>query len=86
MEERIVFMQTEDNMVTFEKEDGSTIVYPIFLVPGQYKEGDIIRVKLHLDYIEFLELDTDEMEHRRESLLAKKSRLRERAKRGTNKA
>lgn len=86
MEERIVFMQTEDMMVTFEKEDGSTITYPIFLIPEPYKEGDIIKVILHADYIEFLELDLDEMERRKVILQAKKMSLKERIKRNTSKA
>lgn len=80
-------MQVEDNMVTFEKENGNTIIYPITLVPVSYAEGDIIKVIIHGDdFIEFLELDTDEMNSRRSSISTKKSSLRERARRTTNKA
>ena len=87
MIENIVFMQTEDNMVTFERMNGDTIIYPIALVPMPYKEGDIIKAIVHEgDFIEFLELDTDEMEYRRKSLRDKKLRLRDRARRSTNKA
>ena len=87
MIERIVFMQIEDNMVTFEKEDESTIIYPKSLVPSCYTEGDIIKVVIHSeDNIQFLELDTNEMEHRRQSLMARKARLRTRARRSTNNA
>ena len=87
MEERIVCMQIEDNMVTFEKEDGDTIIYPISLVPMAYKEGDIIKAILHKeDFIEFLELDVEEMELRRARLKSRKFNLRNRARRSTNKA
>ncbi len=87
MIERIVFMQAEDNMVTFEKENGDTIIYPISLVPKCYTEGDIIKAIIHgEDFIKFLELDTAEMESRRVSLKDKKAELRERARRSTNKA
>lgn len=87
MGERIVFMQVEDNMVTFEKEDGSTIIYPKNLVPSCYTEGDIIKVIIHSeDNIQFLELDTEEMDHRRQSLIARKARLRTRARRSTTNA
>lgn len=86
MTEKIVFMQTEDDMVTFEREGGSTIIYPIYLVPDSYNEGDIIEAIVHdkENFIEFLELDTDEMNLRRANITPKKSRLRDRAKRGTN--
>ena len=84
MVEHIVFMQVEDNMVTFEKENGDTIIYPITLVPTDYKEGDIIKVINHSkSYIEFIELDKQEMEFRKAKMQAKKLRLRERAKRST---
>ena len=46
-EERIVFMQTEDRQVTFERENGDTIIYALALVPPEYKEGDIIKVIVH---------------------------------------
>ena len=79
--ERLVFMQTEDNMVTFEKEDGNTIVYAKDLVPNEYSAGDIIKANIHNENcIEFLGIDTQEMDLRRASLKNKKSRLRSRAK------
>lgn len=87
VEEKILFMQVEDNMVTFEKENGDTIVYPICFVPLPYKEGDIIISIIHSeDFIEFLELDIDEMKRRRKNLMSKKLRLRARARRSTNQA
>lgn len=86
MAEKLVFMQTEDNMVTFEREGGTTIIYPISLVPDSYKEGDIIEAIVHVEenFIEFLELNTHEMNLRRANITPKKSRLRDRAKRSTN--
>jgi len=84
MIEKIVFMQVEDDMVTFEKENGDTIVYPLSLVPISYNSGDIIKVILHREnFIEFLELDTDEMDYRRASIVNKKLRLKERASKNT---
>lgn len=84
MKERIVFMQLEDNMVTFEKENGDTIIYPIILVPTDYKEGDIIKAIVHgEDFIEFIELDKEEMEYRKAKIQAKKLSLRQRARRSS---
>ena len=86
MIEKIVFMQTEDGIVTFEKENRDTIYYPIAIVPPIYNEGDIIKVIIHEnDFIEFLELDIDEMDSRHERLKERKNSLRKRAKRSTNK-
>ena len=85
MLERIVFMQVEDMMATFEKEDGSTISYPLPMVPQQYKEGDAIKAIIHFDWIEFVELDTEEMERRRAQIARQKLVLRQRARRSTNK-
>lgn len=85
VEEKIVFMQNEDNMVTFEKENGDTIIYPLVLVPSCYEEGHIIKAILHEnDFIEFLELDYDEMISRREKIHEKKQGLRARARRSTH--
>lgn len=82
MIERIVFMQTEDNMVTFERDNGNTIIYPIYSVPAQYKEGDVIKVIVHNeDFIEFIELDEDEMAARRARVAGKRARLGKRARR-----
>ena len=75
-EERIVFMQTEDRQVTFERENGDTIIYALPLVPPEYKEGDIIKAIVHDEsFIEFLELDVDEMNRRRQSSRLKRERL-----------
>ena len=83
MMERIVFMHVEDGMVTFEKENGDTIIYPICYVPEVYNEGCIINAIIHNDFIEFLEVDTDAM-MQNELMISKKSMLRSRAKRSTN--
>ena len=81
-EERIVFMQTEDRQVTFERENGDTIIYALPLVPPEYKEGDIIKVIVHDEsFIEFLELDVDEMNRRRQSSRLKRERLGRRIRR-----
>lgn len=34
-------------MVSFEKEDRNTIIYPINVVPAGYKEGGIIKAIIH---------------------------------------
>ena len=86
MPENIVFLQCEDDFVTFEKDDGTTITYPIGCVPFGYKDGDIITVIIHDKFIEFLELNIDEMNRRYANMAEKKSRLRNRAKRSTNQA
>lgn len=86
MSERIVFMQVEDMMATFEREDGSTISYPVPMVPQPYKEGDVIKAIIHFDWIEFVELDIEEMERRRAQVARQKLVLRQRARRSTNKA
>lgn len=81
-EERIVFMQTEDRQVTFERENGDTIIYALALVPSQYKEGDIIRAIVHDEnFIEFLDLDVDEMNRRRECNRLRRERLGKRVRR-----
>lgn len=85
MTERLVFMQTEDNMVSFERNDGSTIIYPKEAVPANFKEGDIIISIVHSeDLIEFIELDTLEMEARHARVSARAARLRARAQRATD--
>lgn len=82
--ERLVFMQIEDGMVSFERDDGSTIIYPISKVPDTFKEGDIIISIVHSeDFIDFLELDTPEMERRHASISAKAARIRARARRAS---
>lgn len=85
MIEKIVFMQIEDDMVTFEKENGDTIIYPEIMVPEKYKIGDIIKATiLENGSIIFYERDTKEMERRSSMLQEKKLSLRERAKKTTN--
>lgn len=85
MTERLVFMQTEDNMVSFERDDGSTIIYPKEAVPENFKEGDIIISIVHSEnLIEFIELDTAEMEARHARVSARTARLRARAQRATD--
>jgi len=82
MIEKIAFMQVEDNMVSFEKKNGDTIIYPIVLVPVSYKPGDIISAIIHDgDFIEFIDLDTEEMQLRSAKMKEKKSRIRDRARR-----
>lgn len=85
MIEKLVYMQVEDKKVTFEKEDGSTIIYPLFKVPKNFKLGDIIKVIIfEEDVIAFIGIDKEEMNRRRANIKAKKMSLRERAKRATN--
>lgn len=85
MTERLLHMQTEDGMVSFERDDGSTIIYPQNAVPDTFKEGDIILAIVHSEqYIEFIEIDTAEMEARRARIAARAAHLRARAQRATD--
>lgn len=85
MTERLLYMQTEDGMVSFERDDGSTIIYPLSNVPDTFKEGDIIISIVHNeDSIEFIEIDTVEMEARRARVAARAARIRARAQRATD--
>lgn len=85
MAERLLFMQTEDGMVSFERDDGSTIIYPLSSVPDTFKEGDIIISIVHSeDCIEFIEVDTAEMEARRARVAARAARIRARAQKATD--
>ena len=85
MTERLLHMQTEDGMVSFERDDGSTIIYPQNAVPDTFKEGDIILAIVHSEqYIEFIEIDTAEMEARHARIAARAARLRARAQRATD--
>lgn len=87
MIERLIIMQTEDNMLSLEREDKTTIIYPLSLLPNTfpYKEGDIVKSIVHNeDFIEFLELDSEAMERKRSQRKGKSQRLRERARRATN--
>ena len=78
MEERIVFMQEEDGMATFERENGETITYPIVIVPEEYKQGDIIKAIVYAEHISFLGIDTEEMERRSKRVNEIKQKLRKR--------
>lgn len=81
MVEKIVYMQQEDNMVTFERENGDTIIYPKDSVPGLYVQGDIIKAVISdNNSIQFLELDIEEMNLRSQILKYRKSKIRERAR------
>ncbi len=85
MTERLVYMQTEDGMVSFERDDGSTIIYPRVAVPETFKEGDIIISIVHSEeHIEFIEIDTAEMEARHTRIAARATRIRARAQRATD--
>lgn len=83
--ERLVFMQCEDGIVSFEKEDGNTIMYPATRIPEDYKEGDIIKAVIYeeniadgIGFIEFYGIDVVEMERRRSKNEKRRSRLRNR--------
>lgn len=85
MTERLVYMQTEDGMVSFERTDGSTIIYPQKDVPNFFKEGDIIISIVHSEnFIEFIELDTAEMKARHARIADRAARIRARAQRSSN--
>ena len=85
MTENLVFMQVEDNMVSFERNDGSTIIYPQELVPEHFKEGDIIISIVHSEeHIEFIEINVAEMKARHARITARAARIRCRAKRSTD--
>ena len=85
MTEKLVYMQTEDGMVSFERNDGSTIIYPLSSVPNDFKEGDIIISVVHSDnFIEFIEVDTAEMEARHARIASRAARIRARAQRATD--
>lgn len=76
---RLAIMQTEDDITTLEKEDGNTIHYPSNMIPSCYSEGDIVNAIVYSeDKIEFLGLDSDEMERRRLAIQEKKAKLRDR--------
>lgn len=82
--ENLVFMQTEDNMVSLERSDGTVIIYPACLIPTCYHEGHIIKSIVHSeDSIEFIELNVAEMEARHARISARAARIRARAMRST---
>ncbi|MBQ7410870.1 MAG: hypothetical protein IJW20_05775 [Clostridia bacterium] len=82
--ENLVFMQTEDNMVSLERADGTVIIYPASLIPSCYHEGHIIKSIVHSeDFIEFVELNVAEMEARHARISSRVARIRARAMRST---
>lgn len=84
--ENLVFMQTEDNMVSLERSDGTVIIYPASFIPSCYHEGHIIKSIVHSENnIEFIELNMDEMKARHERIRARAARIRKRAINSTNK-
>jgi len=87
MIERIVIMQTEDGLVSLERQDGSIILYPQISIPPPFVEGDIVKSIVYSeDCILFLELDIEEMNLRRARMAEKKARLKLRARQGTEQA
>ncbi len=85
MIENLVFLRVEDQVVAFERSDGSVLYYPFELVPFSYKDGDIIKSIVHSeDNIEFIELNTEEMHARHEKISPIAARIRRRARRTTN--
>lgn len=82
--ENLVVMQTEDNMVSLERADGTVIIYPANLIPSCYHEGHIIKSIVHSeDFIEFIELNVAEMEARHSRISSRAARIRARAMRST---
>lgn len=77
--ERLTIMQTENNITTLEKENGDTLYYSANMIPASYSEGDIVTAVIYSESkIDFLGLDTGEMERRRLAVQEKKSKLRDR--------
>lgn len=86
MIEQITLMQTEDGIISLERTDGSVIHFPACNVPATYKEGDIVQAIVHSeDNIEFISLDEDAMNERRQRVRTMAARIRARALRTTNK-
>ena len=88
--ERLIIMQTEDGMVSLEREDRTTLIYPLQSFPKNIPnvEGTIIRAIVHSeDCIEFIAIDTiamEESKRKRAQRKGKRQRLRERARRSTS--
>lgn len=79
MKERIVFLKEEDGIVTFQRENKETVIYPKRLLPKHYLQGDIIEAIIHKDYsIEFIGLDIEEMNKKRANLENRLARLKRR--------
>ena len=89
VEEQLIVMQTEDGMVSLERENRSTLIYPLQAFPEHIPsaEGTIVRAIVYSeDNINLLEVDTVAMEEarkRRAQRKGKRQRLRERARRST---
>lgn len=84
-EEQIRFTQVEDGIASFERKDGSILYYEVNNVPAPYKVGDIIRAIVHgEENIEFIEVDQEAMEARRQRMARRAARIRERVRRTTN--
>lgn len=80
--ECIVFMQVEDGIAIFEREDGSTICYDVLDIPYEFKEGDIINAIVYIDsnktFITFIGKNIKEMERRKEVAERLKAKLAKR--------
>ena len=80
--ECIVFMQVEDGIASFEREDGSTVCCNVLAVPYGFKEGDVINAIVCIDnnktHISFFSKNTEEMERRKEVAERLKARLAKR--------
>ncbi len=84
-EEQIRFTQVEDGIASFERTDGTIVYYDVNNVPAPYKEGDIIRAIVHGDdNIEFIAVDHEAMEARRQRMAERAARIRARVYRTTN--
>lgn len=89
---KVIFERLEDGVVTFEiKGEEETIDYPEVFVPVEFKEGDIINVKLHKDesgeieFIEFFEIDAEAMATIKAEMTARSKKMRERILRNQKK-
>lgn len=87
MRKKLLYMQVEDEVVSFETDDREVIQYSVYLVPPEYKRGDIIwcDVTAHGTsfYIDFTnaQIDKAEMLRRKTRIDAKARGLRNRIKR-----
>ena len=82
---KVVFERLEDGIVTFEIMDEETTVdYPEVFVPIEYKDGDIIKVKLHksesgeIEFIEFIEIDEEAMAKIQAEMMERSRRMKAR--------
>lgn len=84
MIENILFMQTEDGFVTFEKSNKETIIYPLCMVPIEFqKEGKLLRAIIHNEeHIEFIGfVPEEENQSRRDLIHSRSERIRRRFRR-----